>query len=95
MEETLAFASALRQRGLVLAGAAAHGGVAHREAPLHVPLAIFLGGESAGLPEEIERVLDFRVTVPINPRVESINVASAAAILLFEAAGRRARSLSE
>ena len=91
MEGTLAFASALRKRGLALAGAAAHGGVAHREAPLHAPLAIFVGGEGAGLSEEIARAMDFRVTVPINPRVESINVASAAAILLFEAAARRGK----
>lgn len=72
-----------------LAGAVPRGGVAHREAPLTGPLVLCVGGEGAGLPPSVEALLDTRLTIPMNPRVESINVAAAAAVLLFEAAAQR------
>lgn len=53
------------------------------------PVALLVGNEGAGLPEEIERSADARVRVPMSAGTESLNVAAAAAVLLYEAARQR------
>jgi TrmH family RNA methyltransferase len=53
------------------------------------PLALLVGNEGAGLPEEIERSTDARVRVPIASGVESLNAAAATAVLFYEAARQR------
>jgi TrmH family RNA methyltransferase len=65
------------------------------------PIAIFIGNEGAGLPPEVIQGADVRVRIPLamargleNEGVESLNAASAAAILLYEAACQRGDSTS-
>jgi len=90
----LELAGELRRRGLRLVGSAPRGGADYRVADLSAPIALFVGGEGAGLPEPIDRQLDMKLTIPMSPRVESINVAAAAAVLLFSASAQRALRLS-
>ena len=80
---------ALARRGFRRLAAVAHGGVAHTEADLSLPLAIVLGNEAAGLPDWLVGSVDGRVTVPMPGRAESLNVSMAAAVLCFEVARRR------
>ena len=58
----------------------AHGERTLREAELEAPLALCLGGERAGLPAELEAD-----AVRIGVRTESLNVAMAATVALYEA----------
>ncbi len=53
------------------------------------PIAILIGNEGAGLPNEIERSADALLRIPLDERVESLNAAVAAAVLLYEAARQR------
>ena len=53
-------------------------------------IALLLGGEGRGLDPRVAAECDQRVSVPMNPPVESLNVAAAGAILVY--AARRARS---
>jgi TrmH family RNA methyltransferase len=53
------------------------------------PIALLVGNEGAGLPEEIERSADARVHIPMASGVESLNAAAAAAVVLYEAARQR------
>jgi len=53
------------------------------------PVALLIGNEGAGLPEEIERSADARVRIPTSSSVESLNAAAAAAVLFYEAARQR------
>jgi RNA methyltransferase, TrmH family len=53
------------------------------------PVALLVGNEGAGLPEDIERSADARVHIPISSGSESLNAAAAAAVLLYEAARQR------
>jgi tRNA (cytidine/uridine-2'-O-)-methyltransferase len=46
---------------------------------------ILVGRESAGVPEDVHRVADARVVIPMRPGLRSLNVAVAAAMLLGEA----------
>jgi TrmH family RNA methyltransferase len=77
--------------------AAAHGNPAPPPllAPWEVdwcePVALLVGNEGAGLPEEVERSADARIRIPMASGVESLNAAAAAAVLFYEAARQRAR----
>jgi TrmH family RNA methyltransferase len=53
------------------------------------PVALLIGNEGAGLPEEIERSADVRIRIPMSSSVESLNAAAAAAVLFYEAARQR------
>ncbi len=48
------------------------------------PIALALGNEGAGLSPELFAQASRRVCIPIDPAAESLNVAAAAAILLFQ-----------
>jgi TrmH family RNA methyltransferase len=76
--------------GLPLIGAVARGGVDHDLVPLTDPVAIVVGNEAHGLPAGL--ALDGLVTVRHEGRAESLNVAMAATVLLFEAARQRRRA---
>lgn len=51
---------------------------------------LFIGGEGPGLSHETIAACDARVTIPMQPPVESLNVAVAGALLVYEARRQRA-----
>jgi RNA methyltransferase, TrmH family len=53
------------------------------------PVALLVGNEGAGLPEEFERSADARIRISMASGVESLNAAAAAAVLFYEAARQR------
>jgi len=60
------------------------------------PIALLVGNEGAGLPEEVVRAADARVHIPMaalpssgQARVESLNAGAAAAVVLYEAFRQR------
>jgi RNA methyltransferase, TrmH family len=59
------------------------------------PIALLVGNEGAGLPEEVERSADARVHIPMASGAESLNAAAAAAVMFYEAARQRARWMKE
>jgi TrmH family RNA methyltransferase len=61
-------------------GAASHGGAPMAEAPIESAGMIVLGSEAHGLSRQDLKL----VTVPLTEGVESLNVAAAAALILFE-----------
>ncbi|HXW44791.1 MAG TPA: RNA methyltransferase [Streptosporangiaceae bacterium] len=54
------------------------------EADLRPPLALLFGSEGAGLPGDLLKAADARVAIPMTGTAESLNLAVAAGILLFE-----------
>jgi TrmH family RNA methyltransferase len=58
-------------------------------------VALLVGNEGAGLPEEVERSADARVRIPMSSGAESLNAAAAAAVLFYEAARQRSRQSKE
>ena len=52
--------------------------------PLHPPLALYIGREAAGLPESTLAACQCQVRIPMNESVQSLNVAIATGILLYE-----------
>ena len=53
------------------------------------PIALLVGNEGAGLPEEIERSADARIRITMATGIDSLNAAAAAAVLFYEAARQR------
>lgn len=64
------------------------GGMALADAPLDRGAAWIFGAEGSGLSDEIIRRADVRVTIPMAAGTESLNVAAAAAICLYESFSR-------
>ena len=84
--EALAFAERHRLRVVVADGA---GQREHTEADLRTPTLLVVGAEAAGVPEALRAGADEHVRIRLKPTVESLNVAVAAGVLLFEAARQR------
>ena len=59
------------------------------EVDMTVPIALIVGREATGILASVEGEADEFVHIPMAPGVESLNVAAAAAILLYEAARQR------
>jgi len=59
------------------------------QADLTGPVAILVGREASGLPEEIARYASQLLSIPIRKEVDSLNAATAASIFLYEAARQR------
>ena len=57
------------------------------EVELSGPIALVLGGEAGGLPED--QLVDVEVALPLEGGVESLNVAMAGSVLLYEARRQR------
>jgi len=81
--------AALRGRGLALVGADPHAPDTVERAPLEGPCALVLGNEAHGLPERVRADLDHLARLPHYGRAESLNLAAAAAVLLYECARRQ------
>jgi TrmH family RNA methyltransferase len=84
----------LRVAGVKIVAASSHSaGVAGASldaaADLREAIAIFIGNEGAGLPREIDSVVDARVSIPMSAGVESLNAGVAASVVLYEAARQR------
>jgi TrmH family RNA methyltransferase len=80
----------LRRRGVTTLAAVAASGDPYDGVDLRRPVAFLLGQEKGGLEAELALRADGRVTIPMAGRAESLNVAVAAGVLLFEAARQRA-----
>ncbi len=79
----------LRRRGVQLLAAVPRGGTLVHEHQLTGPVAFVIGGEGSGLPAHLLSLSDATVSVQMRGAVESLNVAVAAALLLYEAGRQR------
>jgi TrmH family RNA methyltransferase len=77
--------AALRARAIRLLGTDAAGTVDFRAADYHRPLAVIVGNEGEGLSAEWRAAADVLLRIPIHGRAESLNVAVAVGLVLYEA----------
>jgi len=82
---------AARRKGLRIIATVADHARSIGELDLTAPTLLLVGNEGAGLAGEVAARSDDRVTVPMRPGVNSLNVAVTAAILLYEARQQRRR----
>jgi TrmH family RNA methyltransferase len=79
----------LASHGVPSMAAVSVGGEPYGAVDLTGPAALLLGNEGAGLAADVAARADRRIAIPMAPPVESLNVAVAAGILLFEAGRQR------
>jgi RNA methyltransferase, TrmH family len=70
--------------GVTVAATTARGSVSCWDAELPLPLAVLLGSEGAGLPDDLLSAAGLRVAIPMTGTAESLNLSVAAAILMYE-----------
>ena len=78
-----------RDRAVRLFAAVPRDGTPLLRCDLRSPSAVLLGGEGSGLPRDILELADEPLTIPMRSGIESLNVATAAAIIVFEAQRQR------
>jgi TrmH family RNA methyltransferase len=88
LDSAAVIALAQRQR-LQLVVAAGDGEQDHLAIDWRRPTLLVLGAEAAGAPEELRRAASARVRIEMKPPVDSLNVAVAAGVMLFEARRQR------
>jgi RNA methyltransferase, TrmH family len=79
-----------RKFGLRAIASVPRGGEQPDSVDWRAPSVLFVGGEGPGLTPETIAACDVRVTIPMQPPVESLNVAVAGALLVYEARKQRA-----
>ena len=67
-------------------------GAAHTDLDWTGPRAVVMGSEGAGLTAGERAATDLQMRIPMRPPVESLNVAVALAVVLYEAARQRSKS---
>lgn len=86
VEEAVA---AVRARGMAVYAASGRGDMDLYALDLSVPTAFLFGNEAWGLPDEVAGLADATVRVPLWGQAESLNLAAAATVCLFESARQR------
>jgi len=83
--------AALKERldGLQVVGTSAHAAIPIREFDFTTPTILLVGNETNGLSDACQALADAMVTIPMYGYASSLNIASAASILLYEVARQR------
>ena len=74
----------IRGSGRRIVVTAVDGGVPYYEEDLSSGIALVIGNEGSGVSGSLMRMADIKVTLPMRGRIESLNAAVAAAILMYE-----------
>jgi len=78
-----------RGRDLLLAGASLKGVDPHDAFPAERGVVVFMGNEQSGLPENMEAACDALVKIPMKGRADSLNLAIATGVMLYDVWRRR------
>jgi RNA methyltransferase, TrmH family len=70
--------------GVTVAATSGRAPVSCWDATWHLPLALLLGSEGTGLPADLLAAADVQVSIPMTGTPESLNLAVAAGVLLYE-----------
>ena len=81
----------IKKAGIRLFAAHLKGSVPYDEADYRGRTAFLIGNEANGLTEASAQAADCRIRIPMEGKVESLNAAVAASVLMFEAARQRRR----
>lgn len=79
----------MQQRGIKVLGAYLEGSVSHFEASYQKGCCILIGNEGNGISEEVIKVTDQRIRIPMPGRSESLNAGVATSVILYEALRQR------
>lgn len=70
------------------------GQISFWEIDFSIPTAVIFGQEGAGLPESLIKAAEGSLIIPMKPKVESLNVAMAAGLIIFEALRQKYKKIA-
>ena len=73
-----------RGHGVSVAATSARASLSCWDADWRLPLALLLGGEGSGLPDDLLAAADLQVSIPMTGTAESLNLAVATGVLMYE-----------
>jgi 23S rRNA (guanosine2251-2'-O)-methyltransferase len=79
----------LKESGIKIVAATEKSNVVYTRANLNTPLAIVMGSEESGISDQVLRLADEQLQIPIVGKIESLNVSVAAALMIYEAVRQR------
>lgn len=94
-EEVPGLVQRLKRDGYTVLAASPHAGTGMWEMRWPGRMALVMGNEAWGMPAEEEALVDGLVRIPLFGKAESLNVAAATAVLLYEVRRQRAHGGSE
>lgn len=83
-DDLTALVKSYQQQGVRVISTTSHTDTSYWDVDLRSPVLILMGNEGAGLSEDLAALADLRVKIPMSPGVESLNVATAAALMMYE-----------
>ncbi len=86
LEDTIRF---LKDSGISIVAATEKGNKLYTDADFTSPLGIVMGSEDTGVSPNILKLADEQLKIPINGKIESLNVSVSAAIMIYEAVRQR------
>ncbi len=92
IRDIAAFMKTSKQRGFQTVATVLTAEKTHFDIDLRKPTAVILGQEGAGLPQDIMPDIDLHIRIPMANTIDSLNVATAAAVILYEAMRQRFRA---
>jgi len=84
-----AFLAACGRKGYQTAATSLSGTTTHFDVDFTRPTVVVLGREGAGLPRDLTDCIDVSLRIPMADTIDSLNVATAAAVILYEALRQR------
>ena len=82
----------LKDKGLWIFAAEAEG-TDYTKADFDLPVAIVVGSEEYGISDIVKKNSDFIVSIPMLGKVNSLNVSTAAAVMLYEVVRQRSAKI--
>ncbi|MBV6642281.1 MAG: 23S rRNA (guanosine(2251)-2'-O)-methyltransferase RlmB [Cyclobacteriaceae bacterium] len=79
----------LKDSGIQVVACSEHGTISPAEVDFSVPTVIVMGSEEEGITREILKISDAISSIPMKGEISSLNVGSAAAMILYEATRQR------
>ena len=81
-----------QKHGCLLVGTSPHAGDDYQKATYPAPVVLFMGSERKGLPPEFQTLCDRMVRIPMIGSSDSLNLAMATSVLLYEVFNQRRQS---
>ena len=88
-ENSLEWVDRCKEKGLQTVATSSHASQSYWDIDFSRPTIVVMGNEGMGLPPHLQEKADQVVKIPINSGVESLNVAIATALILYEAKRQR------
>lgn len=92
LNDGTAFVRTCKERGMQTVATVLSGERSCFDVDLTKPTVFVLGQEGSGLPHAIVADIDLRIHIPMAPAIDSLNVATAAAVVLYETMRQRMMS---